>query len=436
MELTKEQDEAFELMKSGKNIFLTGIAGSGKGIVIQKFYNYTVNLGYNISKTSTTGVSALLINGRTIHSWGGIGYGDKSVKEYLFPEKGEKGISWFGKNNWKNCRILIIDEISMLSEELFIKLDSIAKSLKRNNKPFGGIQVIFVGDFLQLPAVKTRKFCFESKLWNLTIDKSICLKTNMRQESDLIFQDMLNDIRYGNCSDLTDELLQSRVGVVLKNEYNIEPTRLYSRKSDVKYMNDKKYRELKIEKNIENIYNAVYSVDINNTSKSKSYYINMMKERHIIVDDVLKLRKNTQIVFKINTKYSSHPAGLEIPVANGTRGIVKDFTEIDKTPIVKLLSGIEIIVTPHKFEYEVNNEFLITKSQFPIRHAWACTIHSSQGMSLDYVIADIGESIFEYGQTYVVLSRVKTLKGLSLLKYSRKKIMANPTAIAYYSCMD
>lgn len=427
MVLSESQEKALEYLKDGKNVFLSGAAGTGKSFLLNIYYNIAVNKYGSkcVGKTSTTGVSALLINGRTIHSWAGVFLGDKDVKTLL------KRMPIQSQWNWKKAKVLIIDEISMLPSELISKLDQIAKTLRKNDKPFGGIQIIFTGDFLQLPAIQSKEFCFESQVWNDTIDYSIELQTNMRQTNDAQFQKILNEVRYGDCSQESFEILQSRVGAELVNEHDIEPTKLYSKNYDVNQLNNKKYKELVDKGKEEHEYKAEYIVNFNNTTKSETDLIKLYSKNSKL-PDTFKLVKGAQIMIKENTLFNSYPNSLEVRVVNGTRGVVTGFTEFTELPIVKLLSGVEIIVSPTERDYEIEDEYKVLRNRIPIVLAWACSIHSSQGASLDCVSADLGNSVFEYGQSYVVLSRVRTLEGLSLINFNKNRIKANKKAIEFY----
>jgi ATP-dependent DNA helicase PIF1 len=202
MDLTIKQKEALSSILDGKNVFLTGPGGTGKSHLLKIFiehYNKTNILSDSEKElyvTSTTGISSLLINGKTLHSYAGIGLGNKPSEFYI--DKIKKNYKL--KTRWRNTKILIIDEISMLEPELFEKLEIIARKVRNNEKKFGGIQLIISGDFLQLPPVNSNKLCFESNIWSDMIDKTFYFQENLRQDSKE-FQDILNKIRLGNVDD-------------------------------------------------------------------------------------------------------------------------------------------------------------------------------------------------------------------------------------------
>ena len=247
MLLNKDQEEAFNVMSKGNSTFLTGSAGTGKSFLLQKFYEFCVNKHTEkcVSKTSSSGISAILIGGRTLHSWSGIFLGEGTVNEII------SKMPFMAKQTWKRTKVLFIDEISMIHPDLFDKLENIARILRRTNLPFGGIQLICSGDFFQLGPVckdNIEKFCFEAKSWKSVIKNTINLTTIIRQK-DKVFQDLLNEARFGTINKENIELLNSRIDYDLTNDLGIEPTMLFSKNVDVNYINFQKLEELKEEKN-------------------------------------------------------------------------------------------------------------------------------------------------------------------------------------------
>jgi ATP-dependent DNA helicase PIF1 len=274
--------------------------------------------------------------------------------------------------------------------------------------------------------VKSEMQCFEAQSWNESIDYTCELRQIVRQK-DQKFQKMLDELRHGYCSDETYKILESRVGVSLKNDMGIKPTKLYPKNSLVDQTNQKQLDSL-IKRGAEyHTYKADYSVKLNNTSKSSLKLIEEFKNYGSSgCPDDLTLAVGTQVVFKKN---------IDELVANGTRAVISSFMNLENgstVPVVSLLDGSKRMVEPLEFSYAVEKEFEVIKSQLPLKLAWACSIHSSQGSTLDLVEADIGDNIFESGQVYVVLSRVRTLEGLSLISINRHKIWANPKVLKRY----
>lgn len=427
MSLNEKQTHAFDLMVSGVSVFLTGAAGTGKSHVVKAYYEHAVKTyGENcVAKTSSTGISAILIGGRTIFSFAGIYLGEGTVQEIL------KKMPISARENWRSVKVLFIDEISMIHPNLFDKLENLAKIMKRNMLfPFGGIQIICTGDFYQLGPIskdKIEKFCFESDTWDDVFLNTVTLTENMRQ-NDSVFQTLLTNMRHGSITEEDNAILESRIGVELKNDLGIEPTVLFSKNADVNYINNQRLQKL-LEKNAKFEYNSVYEVKINVTSAKNSVLIEKMAllTKDLIPDNII-LTEGAQVIFKKNIRNTT--------IANGTRGVVVDFQQVDNKgeyyPRVMLLNGSLHLAVKEEFEYETKGEFKLIKKQVPLKLAWATSVHASQGSTIDYVKADIGHSIFAYGQCYTAISRVKSLEGLVLIDYTRSSIKAHPKVLARY----
>ena len=417
--LTEKQKYALECMKNGKNVFLTGPAGTGKSYLLKIFiewYNIN-NIEYESDKsiyiTSTTGLSALLINGITIHRFAGIGIGDKDVETYYNKIIKIKEL----RKRWQNVNVLIIDEISMMDSELFDKLEHLARMIRRNNKHFGGIQIILSGDFLQLPPVSNDKFCFESQSWKY-IDKTFYFDEILRQNNNIL-QEVLNKIRLGIVDNKVKELLDSCIDKNLIHEDNIIPTLLFSVKNKVIEYNNKELKKLIDNGKEYHEYNATY--EFNKLNIDTNIYKDLINKQYYI-EDKLKLSIDSQVMLTINIP--------EYNLANGSKGIVIGFDEL-YNPIIKFTN--KKILTIQYFDYILEEgKIIIKKKQLPLILAWAITIHKAQGMTLEYIKTDIGSTIFEFGQAYVVLSRIKNIDGLSLINIDYSKIKAHPKILEYY----
>ena len=421
MDLTIKQKEALNSILDGKNVFLTGPGGTGKSHLLKIFierYN-KINILSDSEKelyvTSTTGISSLLINGKTLHSYAGIGLGNKSYDFYI--DKIKKNYKL--KNRWRNTKILIIDEISMLEPELFEKLEIIARKVRNNEKKFGGIQLIISGDFLQLPPVNSNKLCFESNIWSDMIDKTFYFQENLRQDNKK-FQDILNKIRLGIVDEDVKNCLTSCINKN-KTDLLIEPTILYSKRHMVKEYNSDKLKLLS--SNDKQIYKSTIEYKNIKDEYKEAYaeIINKMCD----VENEIELTIGTQVMLVVN--------GIDDNLANGSIGKIIKFD--NNYPVVLFTNGIEKLITEYKWSLSDDNkkEPNVYKFQIPLVLAWAITIHRAQGATLDYIETDLGYSIFEYGQVYVVLSRVKTKEGIFIKNINFNKIKANPKAIEYYN---
>ena len=419
MELNREQQKAFNYIKDGLNVFITGPGGTGKTrLLLYIIYYLRTEFNYykdEIAITSTTGSSALLIGGTTVFSFAGIGLGLDNLDTLI--EKIKK--NYFSINRWKNTKILIIDEISMLNPDIFDKLYLISQNIRDNKKSFGGIQIILSGDFCQLPVVKSAKFCFESKYWNQSIHRTVVLEEILRQD-DNEFQEMLNEIRLGKCSISTEELIRSRMGVELEVE-GIKPTKIYSKNMDVNKINHEKIMELIENGNKHKTYYSSVSHD-NIPDKELQYLLNRIN-KDCPAKDKLLLAIDAQVILIKNIDIAD---GL----VNGSRGIV---TKLEDNEIkVKFLNKKEYSILPTV--WKIKDKYTIKKTQYPLKLAYSITIHKSQGTTIDFVETNISNmAIFEYGQVYTVLSRCKSLEGLKINGFDISSIKTHPKVIKYYN---
>lgn len=408
--MNSEQKSAYTDMVSGKNIFITGGGGVGKSYLIKNFYE---NNSCGTFVTSTTGISALNIGGQTVHSLLGLGIGKDSLEELL------KKIKKYGKDKvWRSIKTLVIDEISMLCPILFDKMEVIARIIRNNEEPFGGVQLILTGDFCQLPCVGSDKFCFESSSWNKCIDKTHYLKKIVRQ-SDSKFIEILDSVRIGSITPKVRKILESRI-VDYDEKSNIKPTILYTHNAQVDLINQN-HLKLLIDKNkSSNEYLLQKTVNPN--------YFGSVNIPSSLMES-LTLTVGAQVMLTINLDIIN---GL----ANGSRGVVTGFVEGTRSPIVKFLSQNEdIIVERYSNSVEDKGRLMYSYSQIPLKLAWAITIHKSQGMTLDLVETDLSR-VFEYGQAYVCLSRIKNLEGLYIKEIDYKRIKCHPKAFEYYKKLN
>jgi ATP-dependent DNA helicase PIF1 len=402
--LRPAQLKAYKLMESGENVFITGMAGTGKTLLIKQF-TQTNKYKRKIGLTSTTGTSAVLLKGSTLHSFLGIGLGKAPV--YVLMNKMKANI----RKRWCELDTLIIDEVSMLTPELFDKIEQLARTFRMNDKPFGGIQLILTGDFCQLPCIDSDEFCNTAKSWDKCIQNVVYLTEIIRQDNKE-FQECLNNIRVGNITPHVKEFISSRINFKLDPKNGIIPTKLFSRNYSVDKINE--YALKKMGKHINE-----YKMHVD--AKSQTIKDNLVKSCN--APQVLKLSVGAQVILLTNLDVS---AGL----CNGSRGIVTGF-DIDTIPIVKFLNGLERKIELNVWEIEEDGVVVATLEQFPLRLAYALSIHKCQGTTLDYVELDLS-NIFEYGQAYVALSRVKNIDGLSITGIDFSRIQAHPYALEFY----
>jgi len=441
MELSNEQQIAFNKYVAGNNIFITGPGGTGKSALIKIIFQHAYNKFKDIQVTALTGCAAVLLNckAKTLHSWSGIGLGYGTTEQLISKIKKNK----FSKTLWKQTDILVIDEVSMLSLKLFDQLNEIGKAIRGNTKPFGGIQLIFSGDFFQLPPVgdkeepDSQRFCFESKDWNTVFqqDSQIELVKIFRQ-TDELYSTILNQIRQGQIKRKANDLLMEFVGRPYDPNLVVEPTKLFPTRNKVDNINNFKMGNLTGE---EREFNIKYLKDLEMSKADKNRRLEFNEKdiqveldfiaSNLICEKEMKLKIGSQVMCIINIQSDT---GIEI--CNGSQGIVLSFCEMTGAPRVKFNNGIERIM--------VRNVWVSDKipgigvSQIPLILAWALTIHKSQGATMDAAEIDVGSGIFECGQTYVALSRVKSLTGLYLTSFDPKRIRINKKVKDFYIALS
>lgn len=438
--LTHEQLQVVHHLLKGHNIFLTGGGGVGKSYLLSIIYNelpalkkqfdslqspYSVPKLTRIQIAAMTGCAALLLGNKakTLHSWSGIKLGKGTVNElFVRIRRSPKAM-----RHWLCTDLLIIDEVSMLTAELLDKLNQLAKKLRSNQKPFGGIQVMFVGDFYQLPPVnKTDEktiFAFESDAWKEIIHTSIEL-TIIQRQKDKIFQSILTEARFGQLSKESCEILKTRQNLEWRQN-KIKPTLLFPRRSEVDMINEANLRSLQGKRyhyNARLLYDGLIPENFNETDEN---FVRALKQYDndapYLVE--LELALNAQVMLIANMD-------MNLGLVNGSRGVVTGFCPATELPIVEFVNGIVKTIGNHSWAIE-DYEF-ISRSQIPLRLAYACTIHKGQGSSLDSALVDIGSGNFEFGQAYVALSRCRSLEALYVYDFDPVSFRAHPKVKQFY----
>lgn len=396
---------AVEEAMKGKNIFITGSAGTGKSFVIR----YLHSIMADSLLCSTTGIGATIIGGQTIHSALGIGLCTNSVEDMATDQR--------IRCKFTKLKVLILDEVSMLSMKTFEKLCKLARTIRGNDLPFGGVQIIFSGDFLQLPPVKDR-FVFESPEWE-RLNLQIIELVDVVRQKDNKFVKHLQLVRKGEISPETKKYFESRIideslkQVIRKNK--IKPTILLSHISNVDRFNTFELEKLLSRGRIPYEYKLTHIM-----------CPDKWRPPVVEVPDLIKLCIGAQVILRVNLDVS---AGL----VNGARGVIIKFEK--KCPVVEFMSGHVRTIRKHIWETTRNDLVIHRYSQIPLLLGWAITIHKSQGMTLDNVILDISKC-FENGQAYVALSRVSTIEGLFLMDVCWKNLTASAKALEFYLTIE
>ncbi len=391
------QEKALEIILAGHNVFLTGPPGSGKSYLLKIAVKEFQNINKKVAITASTGIAASQINGLTLHSWSNIS--DFTKNKTLYDYESNKDLV----SRYKQVDVLIIDEISMLDAEHLASVNNMAKFLRKSSKPFGGIQLILVGDFFQLPPVSKALnprniYLFESDLWK-ELDLTICyLNTQYRQQTQGDLMTILTKIRNNSLDKYSLNILQNRV---LKPK-NSSMLKLYSHNYDV---------------NIENHIN-----NQNLKTKTKRFKLLRFGIKKYIDDIIYNNGFKDPQEFKIGSKVIFILNRPNLGYVNGLRGEIISFKK--SLPLVKTDDRRIILVDYQEFCLETNNVKLAKIICLPLKLAWAITIHKSQGMSLNCAEIDLNRS-FSPGMGYVALSRVKSLEGVYLKGFNKMAFLVD-----------
>lgn len=430
------QNEALKILKTGANVFLTGEPGAGKTHTINAYVAYLRMQGIEPAITASTGIAATHIGGMTIHSWAGIGI-QNTLDKYTIDKIAST--EYVVKRILKNT-VLIIDEISMLSPNTLDMVDAVCREVKQVQKPFGGMQTILVGDFFQLPPIvknnfynsnqnnfynnqaideysqKTffpeieeeaaqyaqKIFAYQSRAWQ-KLSPIICYLTEQHRQDDDDFLSILSAIRRNSVDVGHLQMIKSRQVENGQNHDNI--TKLFSHNADVDRINNNELSKIKADMQTHTM-----------KSSGKDSLVNALIKGCLSPED-LCLKKGAVVMFTKNSPREGF--------YNGTLGTVVDFENGTNYPIVKIHNGKNITVEPVDWIVEENGKIKAQISQIPLRLAWAITVHKSQGMSLDGAVMDLSQ-VFEYGQGYVALSRVRRLAGLHIIGINDKAMQVHP----------
>lgn len=401
------QATALTIMKTGANVFLTGEPGSGKTHTVNAYIRYLREHGVHPSITASTGIAATHVGGMTIHSWSGIGI-KRVLTEYdLDAMSSNEGLV----KRISTAKVLIIDEISMLDATVLAMVEEATRTIRRKEEPFGGLQVIFVGDFFQLPPIADRtsgaraQFSFESNAWRLANPITCYLSEQHRQE-DTAFLSTLGAIRRGELEDSVFEYIGERN--VAPGEHPTDIPQLYTHNIDVDKKNTEELAKLETKEEI-------FLMSTKGTSTRVEQLI-----KGCLSPQELILKEGASVMFTKNNFDNGY--------VNGTLGVIVGFDEDNGFPIVEVASGENITALPSEWAIDDSGKVLATISQVPLRLAWAITVHKSQGMSLDAATMDLSRA-FEYGQGYVALSRVRAFSGLHILGINQRAFEVHPLVL-------
>ena len=398
------QARALDILKTGANVFLTGEPGAGKTYVINQYIAWLEAAGLHVAVTASTGIAATHIGGMTIHSWSGVGARD-TINQYdldqiMTREKVVKRL--------KKAQVLIIDEISMIDGIMLDMVDVIARTARGKGDAFGGLQVIFVGDFFQLPPVtkmgQIMRYGFESRAWENARPLVCYLSDQFRQEDEQLLA-LLNSIRRNEIEEEHYTLLNEQTDIGFTD---IEPTRLYTHNADVDLVNNTKLAAL--------------------PGKPKTFKMAGRGSKPLLEGLVKNCLSPDTLILKEDAMVMCTKNNFEAGYVNGTLAKVVDFERETGLPIIETTEGKRIVMNTTTWDMIEDGKVLAQIEQIPLRLAWAITVHKSQGMSLDAVEVDLSKA-FVFGQGYVALSRVRTLAGLKVLGLSANALSVDPKIV-------
>lgn len=394
------QAEAVAILKTGANVFLTGEPGSGKTHTVNAYVDWLRASGIEPSITAATGIAATHVAGMTLHSWSGIGISESLSAAQVDAIAAKEHVA----RRLQKATVLIIDEISMLSAATFEMADAVCREVRRLDQPFGGLTVVLVGDFFQLPPISRGKaavFAYESKTWR-DLNLLTCYLTEQHRQDDTAFLGVLSAIRSGEVEELHYEALTARRAEPAALPANAP--KLYSHNADVDRINAEELAKIK-----------GASKKFLMRSAGKDSLVDGLK-RGCLSPELLELKEDASVMFTKNS-----PQGRFV---NGTLGTVIGFGA-EGFPLVETREGLTIATEPMEWQVEEQGKVRASVSQVPLRLAYAMTVHKSQGMSMDAAIVDLSKA-FEYGQGYVALSRVRRLAGLHLLGLNQRALEVHP----------
>ena len=400
-----KQTTALNILKSGKNVFITGSAGTGKTYLLRQYIQYLKERRIHPTVVAPTGIAASHLKGQTIHSFFALGIRDTVVDNGYVSFLLEKS---YLKSRFSKLKVLIIDEVSMVSPEIFASMDKVLRAFKNNPEPFGGVQVVISGDFFQLPPVsrefKEKRFAWQSPVWKSLELKSCYLEEKFRQDDNRLIS-VLDDIRSGEVSDKSKTILEQCFHTEL--DAKVQATKLFTHNVDVDRINIEELNALKGK-----------AQTFKYTSKGSAKNIEKIFKTSLLLEEIT-LKKDAMVIFVKNNPEKNY--------VNGTTGVVIGFE--GDIPVVKTSTGQKIRVLAEDWTLENDKgENVATVSQIPLRLAWAITIHKSQGMTLDAAQIDLSQT-FEVGQGYVALSRLKSIDGLQLLGLNEMALKVEPLTL-------
>jgi ATP-dependent DNA helicase PIF1 len=405
--LTKSQEAALTSLKGDNNVFLTGPAGTGKSFLIN---HYIKEYNPKIPVVCSTGAAAVLVGGRTFHSFFGLGTLQDNHEYIVAQALANENLV----RRIRHAEAIIIDEISMLPGRALNIANLICKTIREDpDMPFGGIRIIAVGDFYQLPPVKNDfnkkiEWAFNSYTWEECKFQCFELKEFMRS-SDLDFLAFLSEIRAGRCGDNERKFLNAHM--FKKNEHFVG-TRIFARKKLVQSYNEESLLKLAGD---EVVFKTKYEGEDKDIERLK---------RNIPIEEEIKVKENAFVMIRVNDNSPNQA------YVNGTLGYLYDI--LHSEIVIKTLDGRLIHLAKQTFSLKDGSGDIVAAAvNYPISLAYAITIHKSQGATIDHGVVDL-YNLWDSGQGYTALSRLSSPSGLRILKWNQRSIFVDREVVSFY----
>jgi ATP-dependent DNA helicase PIF1 len=426
----------YQIFRLGRNVFLTGPGGTGKTHTLKLILKYAAKLKWEAAITATTGMAAAGFNGgRTIHSFSGLALGKEPLDSLL--EKYDRKGSIPGRASYTKTRLLLVDEVSMMGASMMDKIDAMSKRAKHAmTRAFGGMQVVFCGDFLQLQPIGDT-FLFNSKQWDRCKFHRVDMKVPVRQLEDRSYYELLCRIR--TCTFTAEDIEKLKTRMITEKEVEqkfggsdarVKPTQIFCKNLDVDAVNQKEFKKLTTPIELVSMPNdrLVRKIKVNGKIEYEAVLDahQLTKAREVAATNLMRRAPN-KLEFRVGAQYIlSYNLNVKKKLTNGSRCVYIGDNKME------FVNGqiLELARIPQRFPAQ--DGLILIREQMPYRLGYAISIHGSQGMTLDLAVVDVGKDVFANSQVYVALSRVRSLQSLYLLRFDETKIRANPEALAFY----
>ncbi|CAE6379634.1 unnamed protein product [Rhizoctonia solani] len=460
--LTPEQHYIIDkIIQDRTSVFFTGSAGTGKSVLLREIIRRlreTKGDPAKVQVTASTGIAALNIGGITLHSFAGIGLGKLPIQDLLKRIMGNKS----AYHRWLKTEVLIIDEISMVSAGLLDLIDGLAREVRRNRRPFGGIQLVVSGDFFQLPPVPDERnadtgielncqFAFEANCWNGAFPHAYKL-TKVFRQTDTVFIRLLNELRLGIATDETISILTGLRRPIKCNDgilpTEIHPLRRSAHNANLNHLanlNTREWMNCSLDKYGEDRYRypvRVSDAEVMLEKRAPKTLILQVGAQVMCTQNIPEsglvngsIGRVVDFITPEKARDQGYPiAGAAITISDDgrpQRPTIKQEFRMQSWPLVKFVNSSVILMPPVDFVLDNDaGRMRASRRQVPLILAWALTIHRAQGQTIDRLSVNLANT-FAPGQAYVAISRCKNLEGLQVLNFSPSSVFVDKKVIEW-----